>query len=123
MYLFILIILIILILITIYKLFKKKDVVEGYYDIIPYNYHWNIFKCLTTPCIEKKSFECFRWCDNWEEEGAKNNCRMRCADYADIQTESLKYNDYTFKDILPVFNTYSLLNNDADWDKFKWYYY
>jgi hypothetical protein len=102
----------------------KLKLVEGYYDITPYEAHWDIFKCLDPKCVKEKSYKCYKWCDNWEEPGGSENCKMRCADYADEQFDSLKLNNYTFNYLLPRFDKVTILkdrNDVVEWntmDKF-----
>ena len=36
-------------------IFLRKNKIEGYYDITPYDYHWDIFKCYTIDCIKDKA--------------------------------------------------------------------
>lgn len=107
-----LICLIIVILITNYFLNKYTYEIENFWDITPYNQHWKIFSCLDQNCVRKKSYECFKWCDNWAEPGGRENCRMRCMDYADEMFDQLKFMDYRFHKLLPKFNNYSLLTNN-----------
>lgn len=84
--------------------------VEGYWDITPYNKHWDIFSCYDGKCIKNKSYECYKWCDYIAEPGARENCRMRCMDYADQMYDQLKYSNYQFNRLLPKIGDYSLLN-------------
>jgi len=91
-----------------------SDKVEHYYDITPYEAHWNIFKCLDQECIRKKGYECYEWCKNWEESGGSENCKMRCADYADEMFDSLKYQNYTWNYLLPRFDKVSILKDRDD---------
>ena len=87
--------------------FKRKKI-EPYWDITPYKYHWNIFKCLDMDCIKKRSYICNRWCDSWAELGGSENCRLRCTDYADQQADYIKFNNYTWGKTLPKFSQYAL---------------
>ena len=43
---------VILILISLHN----NTTIEGYYGLTPYKYHWNIFKCLTSDCLIKESY-------------------------------------------------------------------
>ena len=106
-----LIILLVIVSVILFYQFNKKDEIEHYWGITPYNYHWNIFKCLDGDCIRDESRKCYRWCDNWEEEGGSDNCRYKCMDYADIMYDQLKFNNYTFNRVLPRFEEWSLLRN------------
>ena len=71
-----------------------------------------IFSCYDTDCIKKNSYECYKWCDNWGEPGGRENCRMRCMDYADQMFDQIKFMDYRFHRLLPKFKQYSLLNSN-----------
>ena len=104
--------------------YKKSTEVltESFYDIAPYDLHWNIFKCLDPECVKKTSYECYKWCDNWEENAAAENCRVKCSDYADEQFDSLKFNDYTFNYLLPKFNKVTILKDDNEVPKLKNYF-
>lgn len=95
---------------------------EGFYDITPYEAHWDIFKCLDPECVKKKSYDCYKWCDNVDEPAASENCRLRCADYADEQFDSLKFNDYTFNYLLPKFDKVTILKDDNEIPKLKNYF-
>lgn len=87
------------------KVNEKK--VEGYYDVQPYEYHWDIFKCYDYPCVLDKSYKCYKACNKMDEEGAQHNCRQRCLDYADIQIEQLRLPNRDFNYLLPTFEQYS----------------
>jgi hypothetical protein len=108
----ILVITLLILLVFIYFLvFSKKESIEHFYDITPYQFHWDIFKCLDAECIRNKSYECYNWCYNIEEPGAKENCKMRCSDYADEQTDNLKLQHYQWNYLNPRFEHVSLLYN------------
>ena len=122
-------------------LFKKNNNMEHFYDILPYKYHWNIFECLTMDCIRKESYLCYKACDDipvlhydsYEKNGTspklkkdsepsidisgtigeKERCRKRCMDYADMQADNIKYNDYQWSISLPRFKYYSLLKDST----------
>jgi hypothetical protein len=100
---------IIIIIIIIY--FLSKDKTEGYWDLTPYKYHWNIYKCYDSDCIKKKGYECYQYCDKITNEGARRNCRMRCLDESDIEFVNLRFNNYTFGSILPKLKDHALTNN------------
>lgn len=87
---------------------------EPFYDITPYEAHWRIFKCLTPKCIRDKGYECYKWCENIDEPGARDNCRMRCADYADQHFTNYKLQRYNWKDVNDNFSKYSILNDTRD---------
>jgi hypothetical protein len=105
---------ILLILIAVILLYKDNVTIEGYYDITPYEAHWNIFKCLDPKCIKDRSYKCYKWCNNWSEPGGQENCRLRCADYADEMFNSLKFQNYTWNYLNPRFRDVSLLNTKDD---------
>jgi len=92
-------------------MFNKSTQIESFYDVTPYYYHWNMFKCLDNDCVKDESFKCYRWCDKWAELGGKHNCRLRCLDYADIMIMQLRSNHYNFNKILPKFEENSILQN------------
>lgn len=96
--------------------------IEPYWDITPYEKHWKIFKCLDPECTERTSYNCYKWCDFWGDlaasqkgeavqgkVGGAENCRIRCADYADQQFDYLKWQDYTWNYLNPKFKEVSLL--------------
>jgi len=93
---------------------SEQELIEGYYDITPYEAHWNIFKCLDPKCIKDKGYECYKWCNNIEETGAAENCRVKCADYADEMFDSIKLQNYTFNYLLPRFSKVTLLKDRDD---------
>lgn len=111
--------LIILIIIILFILFYNHNQVEHYWDIAPYDLHWDIFKCTDSNCARKKSYDCYEWCNNIADEKAKDNCQMRCSDYADQQYTSLKLNNYLFNSLLPRFK-YVALWNDKHGDTVEW---
>lgn len=82
---------------------------EHFWDITPYNKHWEIFKCLDPQCIKDTSYQCYKFCDHISEEGASRNCRMRCLDYADQQFDYLKFQDYTWNYLNPRFKQVTVL--------------
>ena len=94
-----------------------------YYDITPYEAHWDIFKCLDPQCVKDKSYKCYKWCDNINgsgisstsgTDGAAENCRLRCADYADEMFDSLKFQNYTWNYLLSRFDKVTLLKDRDD---------
>ncbi len=89
---------------------SRANKIEPYYDITPYNMHWDIFKCLDANCIKDASYKCYRWCDMVREEGAATNCKTRCLDYADEMFDSLKLQNYTWSYLLPEFEHVTMLN-------------
>ena len=105
------ILILILILIPYFLQNNNNQTIEHYWDITPYKYHWNIFKCLDGDCIRDESKKCYRWCDKWAEPGAQENCRYRCLDYADLMYDQYKFNNYTFDRVLPKFEEWSILRN------------
>jgi hypothetical protein len=106
---------IILILIICLLIYFYKRNIEGFYDGVPYSYHWDMFKCLTGKCVLDKSYKCYKFCDSIKEIGMQENCRMRCMDYADEQFDYLKYQDYDWSIINKNFKKYSLLNDNDDY--------
>jgi hypothetical protein len=104
--------------------YRNSNIVltESFYDITPYEAHWDIFKCLDPECVKKKSYDCYKWCDNWDEKGGSENCRLRCSDYADEQFDYLKFNDYTFNYLLPKFDKVTILKDDNEVPKLKNYF-
>lgn len=92
---------------------------EHFWDMAPYKLHWDTFKCLDSNCARKKSYDCYKWCLNIPEGAAKDNCQMRCSDYADQQYTSLKFNNYTFNALLPRFKHVALWN-DKHGDTVEW---
>jgi len=97
--------LIIIILLVLYRPIHY----EGYADLTPYRYHWDIFKCYDRECVNDKVRKCREWCNTWKEEGGAENCRIGCLDYGDIQSEQMRLNIRNFNGILPLFNEYGLL--------------
>jgi len=82
---------------------------EHYWDITPYEKHWEIFKCFDPECVKDKSYQCYKFCDHISEDGARENCRMRCLDYADQQFDYLKFQDYTWNYLNPRFKKVTIL--------------
>lgn len=89
----------------------NQEMVEGYYDITPYEAHWDIFKCYDPKCIKDKSYKCYKWCSNIANSGASQNCQTRCSDYADMQFHYLKFNDYTWDGAFGLLNDATLLKS------------
>jgi hypothetical protein len=81
----------------------NNNSIEGYYDITPYDFHWNMFKCLDMECLKDKSLKCYNHCNHWGESGGRHNCRLRCLDYADQYASQLKLNNILWNRILPKF--------------------
>jgi hypothetical protein len=98
----------------------NKQYKEHYYDITPYEYHWNIFKCYDSDCARKRNYECYKYCDNIinNRGGAADYCRLMCGDYTDLQYDHLKFNNYNWNSLLPKFSKYSLLNEKIENDIF-----
>lgn len=94
---------------------KDKKSIENYYDITPYDYHWDIYKCYDMECAKEKGLRCYKWCNKWKEPGAQHNCRVKCLDYGDVQSDYLKFNNYTWNSLLPHFNKVSLLYNNTSY--------
>lgn len=110
-------IIIIIIILTLYKFSNHS--IEHYWDLAPYDLHWDIFKCNDSNCARKVSYDCYKWCENIGEPGAMINCQQRCSDYADQQYTSLKLNNRNFNSLLPRFN-YVALWNDKHGDIVEW---
>ena len=104
------------------SLSTKNNQIEPFWDITPYEKHWKTFKCLGPECVKKTSYDCYKWCDYWDalakdehgeavegKEGGAENCRLRCADFADQQFDYLKWQDYTWNYLNPKFKEVSLL--------------
>ena len=107
---------------NVYNELPKDRNIEPFWDITPYEKHWDLFKCLDPECAIDKSYKCNKWCDYWEalgksekgnavqgKEGGAENCRLRCSDYADQQFDYLKWQDYTWNYLNPKFKEVSLL--------------
>lgn len=107
-------IILIIIVILLIIIYKWNNRMEHFYDVVPYEAHWNIFKCNTQDCIRNRGYECYKWCNNISQQGALENCKMRCADYSDQQFDYLKFQNYTWNGINRHFDEYSALNNDND---------
>lgn len=82
--------------------------------MVPYKYHWDIFKCYDYPCVLKNSYSCYLYCNKLEEDGARHNCRMRCLDYADMQIEQLRIPHRDFNYLLPTFKPYAVHSKETD---------
>jgi hypothetical protein len=104
-----------IVIILVVLLVWRNKRVEGYRDIIPYPYIFNIFSCYSTKCNLNTSYKCYKYCGNIEEPGARTACRYRCLDMADIQADVLKWNDYTFSVIQPQLSKYSIINKNTDY--------
>ena len=115
MYWGIVVIFILILLIVFILIYNKPFEIEGYYDLAPYEFHWNMFKCYDMECLKNKTRKCYEWCDNIGETGGRHNCRMRCLDYSDQDAVQLKFNNYTFGRILPRFKYFSLHRSTKDW--------
>lgn len=106
-------ILIILALIIFFLVSMQKSI-EGYSDLTPYRYHWDIFKCYDKYCVEDKTNKCQEWCENWPQLGGYEKCKVNCLNFADIQNEQLRLNARNFNSNLPLFHGYSLLEDRCD---------
>lgn len=112
-----LIITMIILTVLVFSIMMSKigiKLMEPFYDITPYEAHWDIFKCLTPQCVRSKGYECYKWCDKIDEPGARENCRMRCADYSDEQFDYWKFQKYNWDIINPEFSRYSILEDTND---------
>lgn len=104
------IIFILLIIILVY-LSLKINKIEGYYDIVPYKYNWNIFKCFDPECVKRESYKCYKYCDYIQDEKAAEYCRLTCADNGDIQFHDVKRGWIQFNYLFPKFKDVSILND------------
>lgn len=101
----------VIVLVLICYFMKYQKIREDYYDIQPYKNHWDIFSCYDGDCIIETSHKCYKNCDKIGEQGASENCRMRCLDYSDMLLEnSHNYNRIIFGDSMKKLKKYSLLN-------------
>lgn len=86
---------------------------EHYYDTVPYNIQWDLDKCLTGSCVIKKSYDCYKYCDNIADSSSSQHCQMNCLDIGDEMFDNLKWQNYNW----PLdysnkyFKKYSLLNS------------
>jgi hypothetical protein len=123
MYNLIIIGLIILILVSIYCS-DGAVTVEGFWDVLPYDYHWNMFKCLDMECLKKQTKICHDACSEIKKKdkfvfsddqdakvSTRENCKMRCMDFADQYSEQLKLNNILWNRILPNFDKVALYKN------------
>ena len=115
MNIFIVIIFILVLLLIATKYSIAVEDREHFYDITPYEAHWRIFKCYTPKCIRDRGYQCYEWCKNISEEGARENCRMRCGDYSDEQFDYYKWQSYDFSKINNLFTKYTILNDTDDY--------
>lgn len=106
-----------IIFILISKIIKHNSKVkyERYENILPYKYMWNIYSCYSIPCTLKKSYNCYKWCNNWKEPSAREECRVNCLNIGDIQSDVIKFNDYTWSIIQPKLTKYSIINKNSDY--------
>lgn len=111
MWLIIIIILVLLILI----LFYNSSHLEHYADLIPYGYFWRISKCYDLDCVKKESYRCYQYCNNIDEQGAQQNCRMKCMDFSQIQNMALREPNRDFNYLLPQFQKISLASKNSDY--------
>lgn len=108
---------IILLLILLIGMYILSDNREHYYDITPYNLHWNVFKCLNGTCAIKKSYDCFKYCDYIKESGAMQQCKVSCLNVGDEMFDYLKYQNYNWPvdDSNRFMGNYTVLNNTGDY--------
>lgn len=116
MLIIVLILIILYILLLIYTSRVEPTNTEHFWNIIPYQYHWDIFKCLDKECLYKKGKACFDWCNNIREDNAAQQCRIGCSDTVDQFNQSLLFDYYTFNVLLPKFKKVSLYNKNGDWE-------
>ena len=105
----------VLIILIIYLSCEKKKHTEHYYDIAPYSNYYDIYKCFDDECLRDKTMKCYNWCDNIEEPGASEACRINCLDASDEQVVQLKYNNYTFNRVLTKVKYAALFNKTDDY--------
>ena len=110
------IIAIIVLLIMMYLIFFKKSY-ETFYNITPYNLHWDIYKCLEGDCVVKESYKCYEYCRNIAEDGARQQCEIECLDIGDEVYDFLKYQNYNWPLLKAnkYFKNYSILNDTNDY--------
>ncbi len=95
---------------------KTNKMYEGYWDLIPYKYHYNIFKCFDLECLEREEKKCCEACYNisaMSNSGLMSGvgkCKVRCRRATNQQAMQLGFNDYTFSYALPRFKKYALFN-------------
>lgn len=87
---------IIILLCILLILLYKNNQVEPYYNITPYNLHWDIYKCLDGGCVIKKSYDCYEYCKYIVESGARQQCEVGCLDVGDEMFDFLKYQNYNW---------------------------
>ena len=91
-------------------LYKHQNI-EPFWDLVPYNLHWDIFSCYTEDCLKKKSYDCYKYCAKLDELGGKQNCMMRCEDYTDQKYEQIRLQDRLWNFRLGNLKKYSLINS------------
>lgn len=111
----IILLLIFLISLLIYFISNKK-VYEGYWDYIPYGYHYNIYKCYDTNCIKKQVDRCSNACYNINTISEQalasgvGKCKDRCKRAGEEQILQLGFSKYNWYYALPDLKKYSLFN-------------
>jgi hypothetical protein len=111
----IIILVIIIIVIVFYYLINNNKQTEHFWDLVPYEYRWNIFKCYNGKCTVGNSFKYAQFCNYIEDEGAREYCRQKSLDDADLQFDSLKLNKVNFGPEMPWLRCASLLRNTHDY--------
>ena len=102
---------ILIIILVCFLYFGKEPVYEHYYNMIPYKFIYNIYKCLNTDCVLREGRKCYDFCDGFPEPAARHTCRQRCFDHADIlMSDSLKFNWRNFNYQMPRFKAWALFN-------------
>jgi hypothetical protein len=105
-----------MVLIIVYIIIYPRKVYENFYDIVPYNINWDIYKCLKGDCVIKKSYDCYKYCANIADSIAKQHCEMECLNIGDEMFDFLKYQNYNWplNDSNKYFKNYSILNDNGD---------
>jgi hypothetical protein len=108
-------IIILLCILLIFYLCDNK--IEPYYNITPYNLHWNVYKCLTDTCVRDKSYKCYEYCKYIKESGAHQQCEVECLDIGDEVMDFLKYQNYNWPmdPSNAYMKNYTVLNDTDDY--------
>ena len=134
-------ILIIIILIILTLTYNSQKQIENYYNIVPYLYHNNIYKCLDRKCTIDNSYKCYKYCSNIKDDasspqsytniaegqpfvykpsstlssgkdGARKQCELECFNVGDETFDSIKYQNYNWANELPYAYNFRLFNED-----------
>lgn len=113
----IVILLLILFVAAVIYITKKNKMYEGYWNLIPYKYHYNIFKCFDLECLKKEEKKCCEACYNISSMSnvglmaGVGKCKVGCKRATRQQSLQLGFNDYTWGNALPDIKKYALFNN------------